>query len=78
MYIIYIYIHILCMYIYRVIKKVKKRFYLKRFNVSLLQFKIFCSIYIYIYICSFYIYIYIYIFILLINNVSDTEIKEKF
>ena len=59
--------------------KVKKYFYLKCFNVSLLQLR-FSVLYIY----SFYIYIhlhihlYIHMFILLINIVSDTEIKEKF
>ena len=76
--IIHIYIDI-----YRVVMKVKKRFNLKPFNVSLLQlrsFVLFLSLSLHIYYVCMYvcIYIYIYIFILLINIVSDTEIKEKF
>ena len=61
--------------------KVKKRFNLKPFNVSLLQlrsFVLFLSLSLYIYYVCMYVCIYIYIFILLINIVSDTEIKEKF
>ena len=46
---IYIYIYI---YIYRIIMKVKKHFYLKHFDVSLLQLR-FSVLYIY----SFYMYI---------------------
>ena len=74
--IIHIYIDI-----YRVVMKVKKRFNLKPFNVSLLQlrsFVLFLSLSLYILCMHVCMYIYIYIFILLINIVSDTEIKEKF
>ena len=74
--IIHIYIDI-----YRVVMKVKKRFNLKHFNVSLLQlrsFVLFLSLSLYIYYVCMYVCIYIYMFILLINIVSDTEIKEKF
>ena len=76
-----LYMHYTYIYIdiYRVVMKVKKRFNLKGFNVSHLQlrsFALFLSLSLYI-LCM-YVCIYIYIFILLINIVSDTEIKEKF
>ena len=64
--IIHIYIDI-----YRVVMKVKKRFNLKPFNVSLLQlrsFVLFLSLSLSIYIMYACMYVYIYIYIHFINK----------